>query len=89
MYSVIGEYDKAIADYSKTIEISPTYALAYNNRGFVFETPEKNRTSNCGLLESNRNKPEILRSICQSCLLPVIFRNSLHRKRKSKPARKK
>ena len=28
-----GDYDKAIADYTKAIELKPDYAFAYNNRG--------------------------------------------------------
>lgn len=31
-----GEYDKAIADYTKAIEIDPRYAFAYNNRGLAW-----------------------------------------------------
>ena len=30
-------YDKAIADYSKAIELNPVYAKAYNNRGFDYD----------------------------------------------------
>jgi tetratricopeptide (TPR) repeat protein len=29
-----GDHDKAIADYTRAIEIDPKYAKAYNNRGF-------------------------------------------------------
>ena len=32
-YSGKGQYDQAIADYSKALEINPRYAMAYNNRG--------------------------------------------------------
>jgi tetratricopeptide (TPR) repeat protein len=28
-----GDYEQAIADYSKAIEFDPNYALAYYNRG--------------------------------------------------------
>ncbi len=31
-----GEYEKAISDYSKAIEINPTYASAYGNRGYTY-----------------------------------------------------
>ena len=30
------EYDKAIADYDKAIELNPTYASALNNRGLAY-----------------------------------------------------
>jgi tetratricopeptide (TPR) repeat protein len=30
------QYDKAISDYSKAIEINPRYADAYNNRGNAY-----------------------------------------------------
>jgi tetratricopeptide (TPR) repeat protein len=31
-----GDYDKAIADYTKAIEINPQYASAYENRGLAW-----------------------------------------------------
>jgi tetratricopeptide (TPR) repeat protein len=31
-----GEFEKAIADYTKAIELDPAYAVAYNNRGIVY-----------------------------------------------------
>ena len=34
-YSVIGNYDRAILDLTKTIEIKPDFASAYDTRGFV------------------------------------------------------
>ena len=34
-YSKKGQYDKAISDYSKAIEINPKYADAYINRGLA------------------------------------------------------
>ncbi len=30
------DFDKAIAEYSKALEINPQYALAYNNRGYTY-----------------------------------------------------
>jgi tetratricopeptide (TPR) repeat protein len=32
-----GDYDRAIADYSKAIELDPQYALAYYNRGIAWK----------------------------------------------------
>jgi tetratricopeptide (TPR) repeat protein len=31
-----GDYDRAIADYTKAIEINPNYAKAYNDRGMAY-----------------------------------------------------
>ncbi len=31
-----GDYDKAISDYSKAIEINPRFAMAYANRGGAY-----------------------------------------------------
>jgi len=31
-----GQYDQAISDFSKAIELSPAYQKAYNNRGTIF-----------------------------------------------------
>jgi tetratricopeptide (TPR) repeat protein len=30
------QYDRAISDYNKAIEINPKYALVYNNRGLAY-----------------------------------------------------
>ncbi len=35
-YSEQGDLDKAIADYTKAVELSPQYAAAYNNRGVCY-----------------------------------------------------
>jgi tetratricopeptide (TPR) repeat protein len=32
----LGEYDKALSDYNKAIELLPRYAKAYNNRGYIY-----------------------------------------------------
>jgi len=32
-----GEYDLAIKDYGKAIDLNPDYALAYYNRGFAYQ----------------------------------------------------
>jgi len=36
-YHSKGEYDQAIADYGKAIQLNPKYAEAYNNRGAAHE----------------------------------------------------
>ena len=36
VYGNKGEYDKAITDYTKVIDIKPDYAIAYNNRGIAY-----------------------------------------------------
>jgi len=35
-YAKKGEYDRAIADYPKAIEMNPRDTLAYNNRGIAY-----------------------------------------------------
>jgi len=32
----LGQYQRAIEDYSQAILLKPDYALAYNNRGIVY-----------------------------------------------------
>src|SRR5262245_59642002 len=32
-----GDYDRAIVDYSEAIRINPNYAVAYSNRGNLFQ----------------------------------------------------
>ena len=32
-----GDYDRAIADYNKALELDPKDATAYNNRGFTYD----------------------------------------------------
>ncbi|GHU59519.1 hypothetical protein FACS1894133_6470 [Clostridia bacterium] len=36
LYGQVGEYDEAIANYTKAIELNPDYAMAYNSRGFAY-----------------------------------------------------
>jgi tetratricopeptide (TPR) repeat protein len=36
-YARMGDYDRAIADYSKAIEVYPEHAGAYSNRGIAYE----------------------------------------------------
>jgi tetratricopeptide (TPR) repeat protein len=36
VYSDLKEYERAIEDYNKTIELDPNSADAYNNRGTVY-----------------------------------------------------
>jgi Flp pilus assembly protein TadD len=35
-YGEKGQYDRAISDFNKAIEINPRYSKAYNNRGIVY-----------------------------------------------------
>jgi tetratricopeptide (TPR) repeat protein len=41
-YGNKGEYDQAISDFNKAIEISPRYADPYNNRGVSYSRKGKN-----------------------------------------------
>ena len=36
-----GQYDKAIADYNKAIELNPKFTGAYINRGLAYLVPER------------------------------------------------
>ncbi|MEJ2704774.1 MAG: tetratricopeptide repeat protein, partial [Sedimentisphaerales bacterium] len=36
VYTDSGQFDKALSEYAKAIELNPTYAEAYNNRGGVY-----------------------------------------------------
>ena len=36
-YYDLQQYDKALADYSKAIEIDPYFAKAYYNRGIIYD----------------------------------------------------
>jgi tetratricopeptide (TPR) repeat protein len=36
-YGQKGQYDQAISDFNKALEINPRYAKAYNNRGIAYE----------------------------------------------------
>ncbi len=40
-YGDKGEYDLAIEDFTKAIELKPDYAIAYNNRGAVYRSKDK------------------------------------------------
>lgn len=41
-YGNMGDYDKAIYDHNKAIELDPTFAKAYNNRGLDYVNKEDN-----------------------------------------------
>ena len=40
-YNNKGEYDLAIRDYTKAIELDPKFAYAYNNRGNSYYNKER------------------------------------------------
>ena len=40
-----GDYDKAIADYTKAIELNPDYAEAYYNRGLAYSRKDEDDKS--------------------------------------------
>ena len=35
-YNDLKQYERAISDYNKAIELNPNFALAYNNRGWAY-----------------------------------------------------
>ncbi len=48
------EYDKAISDYSKAIELNPQIAQSYNNRGYVYYSMKEYDRAKCDFLEAIR-----------------------------------
>jgi tetratricopeptide (TPR) repeat protein len=50
-YDKEGQYDQAILDYNKALEINPRYAEAYNNRGVIYR---KKGQFDRALLDYNR-----------------------------------
>ena len=36
VYTNLGRYDKAISDFTKALQIDPSYAMAYYNRGITY-----------------------------------------------------
>ena len=45
VYHDKGEYDRAIADYTKALEINPRDAVAYNNRGIAYRAKGDNESA--------------------------------------------
>ena len=41
VYEELEKWDDALADYTKTIELSPKWPIAYNNRGYVYLKQKK------------------------------------------------
>ena len=46
-YGNKGQYDQAISDYTKALEINPKYAKAYDNRGFIYLVKLGNKVKGC------------------------------------------
>jgi len=49
-YDNYGEFDKAIADYTRAIAIDPYYTTAYYNRGFAYRAKGEKNKSNSDFL---------------------------------------
>jgi len=47
-----GKLDKALADYTSAIALSPRYALAYNNRGYVYESQGKSAEARADFIKA-------------------------------------
>ena len=65
-----GDYDKAVADYTKAIELNPQDAEAYNNRGAAFfqkKDYEKawSDVKKCQAL-GGRGNPDLLKALRQA-----------------------
>jgi len=46
-YHIKGQYDQAISDYTKAIEINPKDAIAYYNRGNTYIVNLGNKVKGC------------------------------------------
>jgi tetratricopeptide (TPR) repeat protein len=53
------EYDRAIADYTKIIEINPTDAVAYNNRGIAYRAKGDNDSAIADHTRAIKIDPEL------------------------------
>ena len=53
-----GDYDAAIADYSRAIEIDPNYAFAYYNRGLAYRRIGNDDAADADAAMSRRLKAE-------------------------------
>ena len=53
VYAFRGDFERAIADYDKAIDLNPNFAKAYNNRGIAYY--------NCGLIAGAGVLPDLVR----------------------------
>ncbi|MBM3253265.1 MAG: tetratricopeptide repeat protein [Candidatus Omnitrophica bacterium] len=57
-YSKKGQYEKAIADFTKALEINPKYISVYNNRGDAFSKKEEYEKAIADFTEALKVDPE-------------------------------
>jgi tetratricopeptide (TPR) repeat protein len=64
----IGEYDKAIADYTKAIKMAPEFWLAYYRRGLAYESKGEyeKAASDYGKVIEMATDPEIVEEARQA-----------------------
>jgi tetratricopeptide (TPR) repeat protein len=55
----MGENDRAIADYDKTIALDPKYAIAYDNRGIAYKAKGDNDRAIADHNEAIRLDPKL------------------------------
>ena len=71
------DFHRAIADYSKAIEIRPTYAEPYNNRGFAFIHSQSSISFISSILRPRnrhrRTRKWATRASCRCCCRVVTW----------------
>src|SRR5262249_19852016 len=81
-YLIKGDYDRALADYTKSIEIDPRNPLTFNNRGYVYSSKGESRGPLHGLQAhrpAERQAQVMAQAMAQVMALPDPDRPRLRR----------
>jgi len=63
-YGYDGQWELAIADLDKAIALNPDYALAYNNRGWVYNEKGRYKSAIADLTKAIELAPELAIAYC-------------------------
>jgi len=58
IYTGLGDYERAIADYTEAIRLAPEFAVAYNNRGYAYDNLGNYEQAIADYTEAIRLNPE-------------------------------